>query len=562
MSARRPHPRVLATTLFGVLVLECGLAAQSGFDLGASRPLGHTYFSDPSGIFTRTAALQMTGDLRPDALLLVDDELVLSISPGIYHALVTLPGPALDYCPVPGAGLLKRDAVLLSGTGPTLELWHLNAAGQQFVMQAVGNGVGAGAVQLQATNLDGDSQADVVGVSADRGSIVLLHGPLRSATAELVALWAMTPGETIHRLIPIEWDGTPGTEFALLTTWGLRVLEQNGQQHYMVQSDGDDSDRIAAIRRAGSSDRLAWLLQVPGGLYYLFVIDAQAEDQLLYFGIMDPVALSAGDFDGDGLDDLCLSQQTTGQLAYLHNQAGSAPASFSWSDAAVWDPTSDGTGIAPAPENQASALLADLDQDGDGDVVFPVQKESVAAMLRNDLEQHLDRAPSVQAASYEYDLETQDGLLRLTLAAPVLPPAESERLEIVVWRQATLQNDERTQSPAIHSDSVPVLEWPLHVTIPLNDEPLYASTLFHIELRLADYEGGRPVSAAATAVWSFTTSEASKDDMLAFHEELLPEDILETPIDTGEESALPPGGGWTAPLPCIPCFADDTVPDP
>jgi hypothetical protein len=543
---------------FVAFVLSGTIRAQAGFDPLSSRRLGESFFSILDGPFRRTCALELNGDFRADALVLVGDQVVCSFSPGIYHALVALPRSAVDVCAAGSHEMQGREDFLVTSDRPRLERWWLDKDTLEFEFRSLGSPMWAGVTELNAADVTGDDLSDVLGVTADRQAVIFLAHPFTTGGEGFLAL-----GRTIHRLTPIEWDGTAGQEIALLTSEGLGVYELDGTTRYELGTDGNDSDRFCAVHVEGQPfERLSGLFQVSGGAYYLLATDMNMLDAFTWtlLGPILPVAVTSGDYGGEGYGDVCISHKTTGQLLFFENQSASGAPAFTWDDYALWDPTKDGTGAGPAPQNQAHALLEDLDQDGDGDVFFPVEEDHDIAMLRNDTLDHLEHAPTVQSAVYQYDSSSGSGSLLLTLAGPVSPPVEDDKLLVVVWRQPTLKNDVRTESHAIHQALVKLTGWPLTVAIPLT-EPLYTETLFHVELRQARCKGTQILSAAASSVWSFTTSASSKEDMTFFHG-VPPEAFIETPILDGDADFAPAAGGWTGPMPCIPCFGDGEIPDP
>lgn len=540
-----------------LFALASPLSAQVGQVELACRALGGDFFPLVAGAFTETAELELNRDFRADVALLVGDTPVISFSPGIYEALKSLPVTAVDLVPLRGRGLHGADALLLTSTRPALEQWSLDLDTATFEMTELCPSGWTGVTELAAADLDGNGLEDVLGVTPDRQSVIYLLAPL--AVPQLVGL-----GETLWRLTPIEWDGTSGMEIGLITSAGIRVIERTGEPRFFVPTYGGQYNRFCAVDTGAAYDRLSSLVRMTDGTYNLFTADKADWDPLTFMGAFTPVAIVAGKFDLDGLGDVCISHKTTGQLVYFENQLDDAAQSFAWTGGtyALWDPTSDGTGAAPAPENEAHPLLCDLDQDGDGDVAFPVQEEEALMLLRNRARNHQDRAPTVASALYAYSEATQSGTLALTLAGPLFPPREDDKLRIVVWRQASLSHYADVETNAIYTALPDVTEWPMTVSIPLQ-EPFESPTLFHIELRLADWANGAITSCAATAVWTFTTSEASKNDMIALYD-VAPEDILEVPLDDGEEGTelLAGTGGWTGPMPCIPCFSDEEIPAP
>jgi len=513
--------------------------------------------------FGRTCELELSGDLRPDVLVMVGDQVWCFVSPGVYESVIDLQTTANDVCPLPDRGPQGRDAFVMCGVRP-LETWWIDPATHQFGNATVGSAAWIGAVELQVADVTGDGEPDALGVSADRETILRRSGPLATGVEEYLDL-----DMTIHRMVPIEWDGSSGEELALLTSEGLLVVELSGALLFGLPTDGDDSDRFCVVHVDGSPlERLATLLFAPGDGYYLYARDKNRADTPTWLGEFAPVAISSGYRDADGLQDVCISQNTNGYLAYFENRFVGG-AAFNGTHHALWDPTLDLNGWVPVAEVQAHVLLSDLDRDGDGDVFFPVEAESAVNLLKNDLFDPLDRAPRLDGATYEYNLSTDTGMLELTLSGPVEPPIQNDRLKVIAWRQPGHYHS-ATESVPHYSTSIVLsqpAQWPLTISIPvqqawLESEGALDGTLVHVELRLGEYQDEELISAAPAAVWSFTADLASKLFLETEYHVTEFSDV-EIAFVGGEESVVPPppgGPGWTAPMPCVPCLADDPVP--
>lgn len=538
-------------------------AAQSAqFDQQSSNTLGELPLSDSSGAFTRTSAAELTGDFRADVAMLVGSEVVISISPGIYDAFISLDTVGVDMVCMEGSAAGQLGSVLVSTPSAGLQRWTLDPETLTFFSTTIGSALWSGAVELYVGDVTADGVQDLVGLTANRQTVIWLSGALETGVEGSLALT-----ETAHRLLTLEWDGTAGEELALFTSGGIRVLETSGSLRLAQALDGDDSDRFTVIHRAGQTDRLASLVRLPDQIYRFFVADQLHWDSLSQIGNFPLVSLVSADFDGDGLDDACVTHKLSRDPYYFENQAG-ATTSFGWGSYAAWNLAS-GAGPSDDPNlNLVTPTLCDLDGDEDVDVFHPFNLtpasgyERIVRMCRSVRLDHLRNAPRVRAASYDAVAGGASGVLSLELLRPLDPPAENDALSVVVWTAPVLIEGMPTSDISVH-DALASVAWspssPVQtIQIPLTF-PLWEEDVFHIEMRMVETDQQPEptvTSASAAALWTFSTGGTSIANFAEYGV------VGGVEVTVSEFGAAVGGGGWTGPMPCLPCFPDDKLPNP
>ena len=225
-----------------------------------------------------------------------------------------------------------------------------------------GSGFSDGAADVAVADLDRDGALDVV---------------VASPLDDSVAWYRNTAG-----------DGTSWTA-ANLTTSAL------GAASLAIGDPDRDGDLDVAVASAGD-DRVRWLENAAGdGTSWVA--------QLVSSGVSGARGVSIADVDGDGDDDLLSAAETSGTFAWHENTAGDGSA---WTDHPL-----PSTGVGAA-----NIAAADLDGDGDRDVVAISQGDDTVAWFENarlhrsgvtDLENILsltaDNARDVTAADLDRD---------------------------------------------------------------------------------------------------------------------------------------------------------------
>jgi hypothetical protein len=468
---------------------------------------------------TRSVWGDFTGDLRTDGVVLVGDRPVFLFNAGLHHALTDLPLPGSEIARLTRGAPDGRDALLVS-SARGLELWWLNFESQSFASQNLGGSSWDHVRRLRSGDLFADGRQGVVGLRSSGKGFMLLPSPLDPSSEVSLAT-----SYVVQDFVLLQWDGAPGLELAMLTSEGLKITDL-GLVPLFQSPFGDDSDRLAVVQQPGKAlERLALCIQLASGCW-LFCFDKDQTDPGVFLGTVDLVDAVSADIDADGQHDFLLSQRTTGQLVLFFNRLEQNGQSFSTNAGAIelYDLTDDKTGSLPAPWNDGVPAFVDLDDDGDADVLHPVNQDKSIVLMRSSAIDHSQMVPVPTAGCYAHDELTGDTLVTLDFDPPSgALPVTPEILEIVVWRQSEAGME--TDPIPLSKEYVLTSGWPLRVSMSLN-ETLPSLALHHVQVRLAKLAGpGSPRWAGPSYVYAMATSEESVEQIVEFFG-VDPDDVL------------------------------------
>jgi hypothetical protein len=323
-------------------------------------------------------------------------------------------------------GVVSRDVVtviVVADAGGLSVGVHGGATGFYFVPLAVSGF--AGAKSLHATDVTADGHEDLVAVDGTGRYVRLLegasygHGPSRShdfgAIANLTAV-------TVARLAAAPTSPTivaaVGTTLAGLDPSFVGVPAN-------LASSNEPTIALVTLRGAGSTDQVAWLTGTSSGAT-LRVLTGSTVATLALPG-RDFVSMTSGDVDDDGDADLVLSQRNNHRVLQLRN----GPSGFSLSLGTAYEiPLIDEADNA-APENAATPVLVDIDDDGDLDLVHAVQSvEQLVVCIDDFIDGSADTVPLTGIW-----LDTSGTSDRLVLAYDVLNLCEdATHIEVSAWK--------------------------------------------------------------------------------------------------------------------------------
>lgn len=228
---------------------------------------------------------------------------------------------AVQRSSVPGAieDLLLADASGLVRVRGTYE-WGLESP-----VPLLG-GAWQGALELEARDMDGVPV--VLGLSAARDQVLCAIDLGGGVWTNGFALQAPV-GETILAYAGFDHDADAVMEVAFLTDEDLWVVEQDGTPLLILRSwAGSEGDLARVVD--GGGERLAWATRNSAGTPVLKVLNAAGGETptTLIVPVVEnesaqPINIGrmvAGDLDGDGSDDLVLSDEDSRRWLVAYNQ--------------------------------------------------------------------------------------------------------------------------------------------------------------------------------------------------------------------------------------------------
>lgn len=378
--------------------------------------------------FAKLLSLRLSGLEVPDVLGLGNDGPVLLSAPGVHQSTGYLPG-------VDGFLTGVRDAAVLvdAGNGPRLDALALSADQGTFLYSrdfATGGGLFLPVTGWSTMNL----------LAADPSLPEALFGVDQTGTlrrAGLVGgLWSHAanlgsfPGATA--LAVVDWDGgTP--EVAVLTPSTLWIVRQNGSIAHQTAATAAAGQRLCPVHGPNGS-WLAWL--VPGtSNSALHTLRTGFQQTTTLPGKF--VGLTAKSMDFDGFDDLLLSNETNDDATLLFNQAWQNLPPFHY-HIAFGIRISVAASDSSRPANHSNVAAADLDADGDVDVLAMVAgSEADAAHILLQTTRFYDLPPFEPLSFADYQVEGEEGetsVFTFTYPAVAGPGMHTQ---VLVWKETS-----------------------------------------------------------------------------------------------------------------------------
>jgi hypothetical protein len=320
----------------------------------------------------RSVALQWGGDV------------VMSFSPISHDSCPIIAwdteGPVTAFAVLPAAEDDDRDELLISNSEG---LWRVRALDPQddgdleFTKEFL-TSAGNEARDLVCTDLDDDGDTDVAFVDSIGEKIHLLIASGSSLT-EVPTIPAA--GEIVD-IESIRWDtADPAPELAVLSTWGTEVRSLTGLQLWARISLHDEEHCMAVVAPPSGSppsepDQLVVAQPNANGVQFLTRFWATGNQSAISLGQLGVISMDAGDYDGDGDEDLALGLTSLLTVRVL------------WSDQGVFTPANhhdQALGEPPTqavPANRAQVCLEDLDDDGVADLFAACNDQDCLAVVR------------------------------------------------------------------------------------------------------------------------------------------------------------------------------------
>jgi hypothetical protein len=410
----------------------------------------------PAERIGRTAAGRLTGDGRPDLVLLAGGDVLIVSAPAIYNVSSHLdPGGTHTFSDVgvlatPGA-LVDR-LFTLSDQG--LTEWVFSIATATFVPTVLDSGP-ASATSLCIADFSGDGADDLACVDASGAGLVLFvangAGGFEPATTSPI-------GQPVLELAAVKWAG-PTPRIALATDTG-RIQIRDTSTTIATFDTGDGHVAFTAFATENQfTEQLAWVTADKStGEQWLRVVEPQTGvTPILYLGLagVAPGALERGYVDPDANEDVTMTFATIPNVVTLYNQAAS-PAFDSQSG--ITFPYAEygyDTSI-----QEAEPRLFDLDNDGDADYALPRQELSDVRLTRNGYTTPetfglIDYSIDVPSAPQSPGWGPNDGALYVRVSTPLVPSPLATHYEFEAWH---LTSSDEVEPQRIGSLAVPIDE--------------------------------------------------------------------------------------------------------
>ncbi|NUM48600.1 MAG: VCBS repeat-containing protein, partial [Anaerolineales bacterium] len=188
-----------------------------------------------------------------------------------------------------------------------------------------------GAVDALATDLNGDGAPDVVGISATTGDV----------------LW---------------WNNLNGNASAWETTLIDSFLDE-ATGLFVADVNGDGAQDVIVVGTVPSSESVLWYENSGDGTSWT--------RRTVGVGLTTPQAALAADLDRDGDMDLAVGSQDANEISWWRNENG---VGTTWTPLAVSGNYAAANGLA----------VADMDKDGDPDLVGAFASENTVAWFENN----------------------------------------------------------------------------------------------------------------------------------------------------------------------------------
>jgi len=436
----------------------------------------------PAPAFTRTVALDIDGDSLQDICMLRGTDVDLMIGPGVFEAVFPSRATgvndiaALDRFPLQG----KQSLLTVGDDGAVVHHfdWGLQAGPngfepvEQWVTTTVNDTTWEDAVLVKSRD-NGGTSSQIYGVMDDGETVRSLTN---SGTGYLDS-HLFSVSETILELSIVDWVAGGDPEVCVLTGSGIEVFEhvsgapgtnQTWQSVYVSHPPGFTPLSMTAGQGPGAGEWVAWSVVLTANPVHerLIIADASGYDVYVLHGPPTVIAMSTGDWDGDGDDDVMTSSKATHDVVILEN-IGTSEALF---DTAVSPPGAFfvlQTGASgSAPNNEAHPVFVDLDNDDQLDWCMPIQSTGKLFVDRNGPTGTFDTSRLAISNSATIDESGCGTSLHIELSIPVNGPSAANALECVLFSKADANSS--TEAVAVATTRMLYSDFPLDV----NNDPL------------------------------------------------------------------------------------------
>lgn len=447
--------------------------------------------------FRRAIAGNFSGDLLQDVVAMRGTRPRLLLNPSLYSTIITLPRKANDIARLPSITPGVPDEIAGVG-GWGLRSWLWDSEVGQFVERAWASSAWQGSTVLRTADIDNTGDVDMVALN--QNLVLMLLDPNQAPAEEG---FPVTLAATSLELLDL--DGDDLFEIALFGDDGVEIYSLDGTLLQSFASSGPGGG-IAVVRQEGQPDRLAWFTSSGGSGEELRMIGQFGIEAASALGNLDFVAVTSGDVDMDGDDDLLVSHKDSYDLYVMINARDAQNPlirSFAAHGGLRTLPTYQPAG--PATGNKAWAIFVDLDNDQDLDVFYPIFSGDKIFLWHSFGIRHPRMVPVLGGVNYGFDPSTNTGQLRISLLDAIDVPAAATHVELTLWRKANIAST--TEDTTIDRVEVPLSSGPFYqVLLEFTESAqVFDSIYFFTYRHVALDPQGNYLDVFPAKIMSFTT---------------------------------------------------------
>jgi hypothetical protein len=496
----------------------------------------------------RTGALDFLGEHYTDVLIRMDNKLVVAWNVADLHAFACVTDYAHDFDVLKGgAPNGYADAAVFVNGGGVRRAWF-NKNTNKFVKNLLEGTAWQNARSVRSAYLDGSSNASLIGISSDGGTLLRLDDPGGTNSLTTISL----PHSNAEIVMALEWDGQSGSEYVYSRTdSGLVVVDGQGlllksvsayntPPFTVIPEVGYGHDRIVAVAEPAQTN-----------VQYLLTYDDNYTDPLTHLGAVNVQGIAAGDGGLNGHLGVILSHQFDWQLFRADNDhVNNAPPSpaFPISGMSAFPLSVFMVPTDPAPTNQGQPTYCDIDNDNDPDFVSPLQNEAGLGIDRNTLVDDEDHMVKFVSGDYS------GGVLSVTFNEPLVSQSY-DTLSVIVFSQADYETP--PSSTAVLSQDVAITStgWPYTVNLQLDETICTSDRIFSVLTRIENQVGNAsyPAWASPTHKFVFSTNPGAISLFLNH----LGYDEVDLGV-TGLASCPQDDGSGSSIIPLVDCMVDET----
>ncbi|MEQ8765707.1 MAG: FG-GAP-like repeat-containing protein [Planctomycetota bacterium] len=464
----------------------------------------------PADAFTRTLVGHFSAEPQADVAFLRDEQVIILTGPASFDAALRVPEPT----PVTAIGrriLSGRNEVLVCANDGLIIWTHSESTGDLDGSPYGRIAYWQNALWVGAGQLDRQHGQDFYGIRSNGNQAIIL---LAAASGfQIDTLFSIAPGAQEITHCDFAGDGLP--ELVVTTPNGVYVYAIDGTPITSFLTSGSKSVTAFPLDDGTSRERIVWVVDPAPGMGSIQIIgtnggSSPVQLQSLPLGAIVPVAVAAGDLDGDGDKDLALSQRSSHDVLLIENTSTGYDLG-----SVVTVPLGP---AGSAPTNSAHPAIGDLDNDGDLDVFFPVQSSGRAVLFKNHLVEERLQTPALSGSvlySSGYPTETSPytGFLNIHLVDSPQIPSGATHVEVMAWRKNGLASS--TDPAATNLFRAPISSGPNYDAGQFIFENPDSSVVFWLQ-RYVELEAGTEnyVQAFPGRTFAFVPEWTEADDSL------------------------------------------------